>query len=466
MLKKVLNPGFLSIILLLTGWQIATSMLARPELFPSITDILQRLQYMLFQGDFYRDIGATLLRGFTGISIAGILALLLAVLAVHHKFWKSFFHPIIIILRSIPVISVVLIALLWFSPPSLPVFIALLTMFPILYQNILSGLEMTDIRLIEMAKVYHKNNLQRYFMIYLPGAKKIILDGMATAMGFGWRAIIIGEALASPVHAIGTGMKRAQSFIQMDNLLSWTVVAILISFLFDYIIRQFNRKERKSAIRISHKTDSPVDNTKVKKKPIEVKNIRKSFRKNILVNIGKLELKPKTVYLLNSPSGSGKTTFFRLLTNIIRNDGNPVNLKVHISMAFQDNRLVPWLTVKENIAFSLPGYPQLSETENNRILTLSNATETEHLLNVYPALLSGGEAKRISVLRALLLPADVLILDEPYAGLDQTNKLNLNKLIEDYIEQNQAIVFLATHEKNMINTVPVQSISLITDNIV
>jgi ABC-type nitrate/sulfonate/bicarbonate transport system permease component len=77
---------------------------------------------MVLHVGFYLDISATLLRGLTGFLIAGTFALLMAVLSVHRPFWKSFFHPVVVILRSIPVISVVLIALLWFSPPSLPVF--------------------------------------------------------------------------------------------------------------------------------------------------------------------------------------------------------------------------------------------------------------------------------------------------------------------------------------------------------
>jgi ABC-type nitrate/sulfonate/bicarbonate transport system ATPase subunit/ABC-type nitrate/sulfonate/bicarbonate transport system permease component len=420
---------------------------------------------MVLHVGFYLDISATLLRGLTGFLIAGTFALLMAVLSVHRPFWKSFFHPVVVILRSIPVISVVLIALLWFSPPSLPVFIALLTMFPILYQNILSGLELTDIKLVEMAKLYHKNSINRFLMIYLPGARKIMLDGMATAMGFGWRAIIIGEALANPAHAIGTGMKKAQSFIQMDHLLAWTVVAIFISFVFDFIIRQFNKTERKSGLKIRKDTEPEVQMKNINQTQFEIKNITKSFNKSTLIHINKLTLSRKNIYLFDSPSGSGKTTCFKIISGILKNDRSNLSVHATFSMAFQDYRLIPWLTVKENIAFPLQTYPKISITQQKNIDKLIQLLDSEHLQEAFPATLSGGEVKRIEVIRALTYPADILILDEPFAGLDQANKLKLIDAIEDYIEQYEAVVLIATHDLNFSFSYPVQSVSLITDNI-
>jgi ABC-type nitrate/sulfonate/bicarbonate transport system ATPase subunit/ABC-type nitrate/sulfonate/bicarbonate transport system permease component len=420
---------------------------------------------MVLHVGFYLDISATLLRGLTGFLIAGTFALLMAVLSVHRPFWKSFFHPVVVILRSIPVISVVLIALLWFSPPSLPVFIALLTMFPILYQNILSGLELTDIKLVEMAKLYHKNSINRFLMIYLPGARKIMLDGMATAMGFGWRAIIIGEALANPAHAIGTGMKKAQSFIQMDHLLAWTVVAIFISFVFDFIIRQFNKTERKSGLKIRKDPEPEVQMKNIYQTQFEIKNIAKSFNKSTLIHINKLTLSRKNIYLFDSPSGSGKTTCFKIISGILKNDRSNLSVHATFSMAFQDYRLIPWLTVKENIAFPLQTYPKISITQQKNIDKLIQLLDSEHLQEAFPATLSGGEVKRIEVIRALTYPADILILDEPFAGLDQANKLKLIDAIEDYIEQYEAVVLIASHDLNFSFSYPVQSVSLITDNI-
>jgi ABC-type nitrate/sulfonate/bicarbonate transport system ATPase subunit len=288
---------------------------------------------------------------------------------------------------------------------------------------------------------------------------------MATAMGFGWRAIIIGEALANPAHAIGTGMKKAQSFIQMDHLLAWTVVAIFISFVFDFIIRQFNKTERKSGLKIRKDTEPEVQMKNINQTQFEIKNIAKSFNKSTLIHINKLTLSRKNIYLFDSPSGSGKTTCFKIISGILKNDRSNLSVHATFSMAFQDYRLIPWLTVKENIAFPLQTYPKISITQQKNIDKLIQLLDSEHLQEAFPATLSGGEVKRIEVIRALTYPADILILDEPFAGLDQANKLKLIDAIEDYIEQYEAVVLIATHDLNFSFSYPVQSVSLITDNI-
>jgi NitT/TauT family transport system permease protein len=172
------------------------------SLLDSLPDLLQNIASLFVLPDFYASIGATIGRGMVGFVISFITAFICALLSSNSGFWKDFFHPILVVIRSVPVISLVLIALLWFSPNQLPVFIALLTMWPVLYQNMLNGLESTDERLVEMARVFGKTKMQRLEHIYLPSAKNLIFSGISTAMGFGWRAVIIGEVLSQPFRGI------------------------------------------------------------------------------------------------------------------------------------------------------------------------------------------------------------------------------------------------------------------------
>lgn len=461
---KKIHPSVLSIVLLLVIWQVSAYTLNKPALFPSILDVVFTLSQMMGQLSFYQDITSTLIRGILGFILATILAFGCASLSIHRKFWKSFFHPIIIAVRSVPVISVVLIALLWFSPPSLPVFIALLTMFPILYQNILSGLEQTDTKLIEMAKVYKKNSFQRFFLIYLPGARKLILDGMATAMGFGWRAIIIGEALANPIHAIGAGMKKAQAYIQMNELVAWTLIAILISFGFDHLLRYFNKNSINSKIKLQN-IISTSEAEIIEYVNIDISKLNKKFNDINLIRNLSIQLENSKIYWLNAPSGSGKTTLLKIIAGITKKDSGQIEIKsdLKISYAFQDIRLIPWLTIRENIAFSISSYPYISRDDDSELQRLMEKSGISALANHFPATLSGGEARRVELLRALISPAQILLLDEPLTGLDEQAKKSSVKLIESYINQYKPVTLWATHEKTEIS-VPGKSVSLITNN--
>ncbi len=230
-----------SIVFLAGIWEFAAWKINLPAIFPSLNELFKQLYLLLKTQELYSSLLATLYRGLTGFLIAFLLSFILGSLAAFYNFCKIFLQPLIVLLRSVPVISFVLLALLWFSPPQLPVFIAIVTAFPILYQTILTGLKQTDTRLVEMAKVFGKKPVNRFFTIYLPSSKEIIYDGVSTAMGFGWRAVIIGEALAQPIYGIGTGMKEAQAFIQVPKLMAWTIIAIGVSYLFEIILQQIRK---------------------------------------------------------------------------------------------------------------------------------------------------------------------------------------------------------------------------------
>jgi NitT/TauT family transport system permease protein len=115
-------------------------------------------------------------------------------------------------------------------------------MFPFICTNIIDGIRDVDKNLIEMAHVYQIDNKNIIKHIYIPAIIPFIFSGSSSAMGFGWRAIIIGEVLSQPRFGIGTLMQNAQTYLLTDRLIAWTVLAILISYLFELLIR-FIEKE-------------------------------------------------------------------------------------------------------------------------------------------------------------------------------------------------------------------------------
>ena len=114
-------------------------------------------------------------------------------------------------MRSIPVISFILLALIFLNPESIPLMIAFLTMFPLLTENLTRGI--LDLRpgLSIMARQFHIRRSNVLFQIIYPQLKPFLYSGLASAAGFGWRAIIMGEVLSQCAFGIGSEMKRAQN---------------------------------------------------------------------------------------------------------------------------------------------------------------------------------------------------------------------------------------------------------------
>lgn len=447
-LQKKHIPGIAGVISMLIIWQIAAMSYGNPAMFPAVTDLFSELGKMLGSSAFYLALLLTLLRGLTGFFIAMLLATALAATSLHHQTWKSFIHPWVVSIRSVPVISLVLIALIWLAPPNLPAFIAFFTMFPILYQHILSGLEHTDNKLVEMAIVYRKHTIERLLHIYLPSARKHIYAGVSTALGFGWRAVIIGEVLASPVFGIGTGMKKAQAYINMPGLLAWTLIAVIISFGFEHLIQRMAGKERRKTVRITSKLPGG-DDLKNESEQISLSGIGLKFNNKAIFADFNYTFKKRELYLLKSVSGSGKTTLLKMIAGLQKPDSGTIdiNSKSVIGYAFQDFRLLPWLNIYENIAFVQPHFPEISIYEHEKIIRLISLLELTENINQLPSELSGGQQQRVVLARALSVNAHVLLLDEPLNGLEKELKQRVVKVINQVTEENhQPIIIWATHD--------------------
>lgn len=453
-------PTLLSILFLGVGWQVISLSIGFPAIFPSLVDLLKEISGLFVSDHFYAELGTTILRGIIGFTFAFVFAFCCAVAALFSAFWKAFFHPIIVVTRSIPVISLVLIAILWFAPVQLPVFIALITMFPILYQNTLTGLEQCDYKNVEMAKLFGKSDYRRFVSIYLPASKASIFDGISTALGFGWRAIIIGEVLAQPVHGIGTAMKEAQAYINVSELIAWTVVAIGISYLFEFVIKLIRR------IKVKHKSShaqsfelKSVDQTS-ELEIIKVQNLEKKFNENTLCNYDDFSLSADVINVLKGPSGSGKTTLLRLLSDLEKPDSGKIDKDALLSFAcsFQDVRLLPWLTVSENIIYGMK--PEDKEGAGSLSDFLLRNMELADQRNKYPDELSGGQQQRVGLARALAAKSDVLLLDEPLTGLDNELKKKIIYFLYVWIKTYKPLVVWATHEQVEIEDLKITEIKL------
>ena len=435
----------LSIIFIAVLWEFIAWKINLPAIFPSLGELFTQLFLFFGTKSFYISLFSTLGRGLTGLFIAFSCSFLLGTLATFSDFWKTFLQPIIILLRSIPVISFVLLALLWLSPNQLPIFIALITVFPILYQNILTALNQTDIRLVEMAKVFGKGPVNRFLTIYLPASKEMIYDGIGTALGFGWRAIIIGEVLAQPLHGIGSGMKEAQTFIQVPKLMAWTIIAIAVSYFFEIVLRTI----RKMKFSTKYPTPQPfLPSGNVSEKQLSIKDLHKNFGQQILFENYSKTYTNEVVNCIKGESGRGKTTLLKMIAGLDTDYTGKMKLPDFCKLAysFQENRLLPWLNVQENIVYAS------NKKETNRQYTsdilsylLEKLKLSEHAKK-YPHQLSGGQQQRVNLARALAAQADILLLDEPLTGLDEELKKHIINFLQEWFYVHQPLVIWVTHE--------------------
>ena len=204
---------------------------------------------------------------------------------------------------------------------------------------------------------------------------------------------------------------------------------------------------------------------------IEVKNLIKKFGQKTIINDISFRVESGEILAIVGFSGSGKSTVLKLICGLIEKDSGTRETTGDIAMVFQYSALIDSLTVEDNIAFALHERKDLRNKYTERQIKQIVKEKLElvglsGIENKYPSELSGGMQKRVSFARAIVTSPNIILYDEPTAGLDPVS----STLIEDYIvrlkEQTNAASIVVTHQMSTITRTADKIIMLYNGNIV
>ncbi len=183
---------------------------------------------------------------------------------------------------------------------------------------------------------------------------------------------------------------------------------------------------------------------------IEIRNLYKSYDDKTIYKGLNLTIKKQTISCIVGPSGCGKTTLLRMLAGLeAYNAGEILGTKgVRKAFVFQEDRLMPWLSVKENIEYVLAFSHSKAQMKEKvvGILQLLKLTD-EKDIPLYK--LSGGMKRRVAIGRALAFESEILLLDEPFKGLDDDLKWHVLEGMLTYLEEKPRTVICVTHDKEV-----------------
>jgi sulfonate transport system ATP-binding protein len=175
--------------------------------------------------------------------------------------------------------------------------------------------------------------------------------------------------------------------------------------------------------------------------PARVRGLSRSFGTVPVLEDLDLDIAPGEFVALIGRSGSGKSTLLRALAGLDREVEGQLAVEGTVAVAFQDPRLVPWKRVSANVSLGLRG-PDPRRRADAALAEVGLADRA----GAWPLTLSGGEAQRASLARALVREPSLLLLDEPFSALDALTRITMHQLVLDLWQRHQCAVLLVTHD--------------------
>ncbi len=232
--------ALISSALLLALWQVGAHVLDSQILLPGLAPVFKTLVSIIGDGPFLANIGATVVRALQSFLIIVILGSVAGVLGGNFPLFSAAMKPFVTTLKAVPVMSIILLAFIWFTSGQVPLFSAFLMGFPVMYVQVESGWRSIDGNLIQMCDLYEIKGFDRLVHFTIPSLVPSLVTGARISLSMVWKVVIAAEVLTVPRYGVGSRMQLAQVQLQTDRVLSWTLIAILLTacgdLLFELIV--------------------------------------------------------------------------------------------------------------------------------------------------------------------------------------------------------------------------------------
>lgn len=237
----------MAVLLWLVVWHIAAIRLGKPLLLPTPLAVAKRLGELIVTSNFWRYTLRSLLRVLGGIVLGVGIAVIVAALTAAFRPAELLLSPLITVIKTTPVASFIILAMLWISDDILPVFISFLMVFPVVWANLHTALRSIPRPYHDLAQIYRLPLLRRIRRIYAPSALPYFLSACRSSLGLAWKAGIAAEVLALPALSIGKQLNESKLYLETTDLFAWTVVVIVLSLALELCAKLLFRRLQKKA---------------------------------------------------------------------------------------------------------------------------------------------------------------------------------------------------------------------------
>lgn len=428
-------------------WYVADQFVDSKLIMAGPKDTLISLKSIINSDEFIFIIKNSLGKIFSGLFFAVILALALSIIAYNFVFIREFLKPAILLMKSIPVASFVILALIWIGSKDLSELVVFLITFPILYTQLLNGYINTNKKNLEFSKDFRLSFLQKNIYIYLPSVFNAFVSAIELSVGMSFKAGIAAEVIGQPVNSIGEELYFAKLYFETGLLFAWTLIILVLSGVSEILIKYLLKNISKLTIYLTQLPfkkdnvskehilqDNAVSNriNSFKNNSLIFENISKTYDDNLLFKNVSFTLKSGEIAAVTGNSGIGKTTLLSIIADKVKPDTGNMNISFSdISILYQDTRFFEFGNSLFNVSVVMN---DITEKEVRTKIAVEMLTELLDFDDLFKPVskLSGGMQRRVEIVRAFAKKSDLIILDEPFRGLDENNRKKVAAFINKY----------------------------------
>lgn len=244
MKNKFLKLG-ISLVFWIAVWQIAAMLVGKEVLLPNPLSTLKTLISFGGTTQFWHSAAMSLLRILGGFVLGVVLGVFGAVLSANFKLFDLLCSPLLKTVRAAPVASFIILAFVWIKVGAVPTFISFLMVMPVVWTNVRQGIDGIDTNLLEMARIFKISRAKQIFNIHIPSVMPSFISSCITGLGFAWKSGVAAEVICRPNEALGTLLYEAKINLETPQVMALTVVIILISATFEYVVKVLARRFKK-----------------------------------------------------------------------------------------------------------------------------------------------------------------------------------------------------------------------------
>lgn len=238
--KKVLKGG--GVIILLLIWFLGSKGINNSVILPNPVETLKATIQIIKAEEFLKIILSSMTRLFLSFLISMGLGVIVGSISGNVKMIEYILSPFLQVMRSLPTMSVIILALIWLEGEGAPLLIGFLVTFPMIYDSIVNCWGEMDKKLIEMAKIYNVGIGNCIKDIYIPFLGFRMISMLPSVIGLNFKVIIASEVIGQPNFALGSSLQMEKMYLNTSGVLAWTLIVIFIGVFIEKLLKIIDKK--------------------------------------------------------------------------------------------------------------------------------------------------------------------------------------------------------------------------------